>query len=47
METKEVRKSMSKGNQPGIEIVIPHVSEDHLEDAIKKVKKNIKEIEKK
>ena len=42
METKEVRKSMSKGNQPGIEIIIPHISEDNLEDAIKKVTKKYK-----
>ena len=42
METKEVRKSMSKGNQPGIQIIIPHISEDHLEDAIKKVTKKYK-----
>ena len=42
METKEVRKNMSKGNQPGIEIIIPHISEDNLEDAIKKVTKKFK-----
>jgi hypothetical protein len=42
METKEVRKSMSKGNQPGIEIIIPHISEDNLEDAIKTVTKKYK-----
>lgn len=42
METKEVLKSMSKGNQPGIEIIIPHISEDNLEDAIKKVTKKFK-----
>ena len=42
METKEVRKNMSKGNQPGIEIIIPHISEDNLEDAIKKVTRKFK-----
>lgn len=42
METKEVRKNMSKGNQPGIEIIIPHITEDNLEDAIKKVTKKFK-----
>lgn len=42
METKEVLKNMSKGNQPGIEIIIPHISEDNLEDAIKKVTRKFK-----
>ncbi len=42
METKEVRKNMSMGNQPGIEIIIPHISEDNLEDAVKKVTKKFK-----
>ena len=42
METKEVCKSKSKGKQSEIEIIIPHISEDNLEDAIKKVTKKYK-----
>ncbi|NJM80934.1 MAG: hypothetical protein HC854_17350 [Flavobacterium sp.] len=33
---------MSKGNQPGIEVFIPYVTEDNVEDAIKKVTKKYK-----
>jgi hypothetical protein len=40
--TKEVTKSMSKGLQPGIEIFIPKVSEDNLEEAIEEVTKPYK-----
>lgn len=42
LETKEVNAPMSRGNQPGIEIVIPYVTEDNVEDAIKKVTKKFK-----
>lgn len=42
LETKEINAPMSKGNQPGIEIVIPYVTEDNVEDAIKKVTKKFK-----
>lgn len=42
LETKEIRANMSKGNQPGIEVFIPYVTEDNLEDAIKKVTKKFK-----
>lgn len=41
-EIKEIRANMSKGNQPGIEVYIPYVTKDNLEDAVKKVTKKYK-----
>lgn len=40
--TTSVTKNMSLGMQPGIEIFIPNVSEDNVEDAIKEVTKPYK-----
>ncbi|WP_418264537.1 hypothetical protein [Flavobacterium faecale] len=40
--TIAVSQNMSKGMQPGIEIFIPNVSDEHLEDAIKEVTKPFK-----
>ncbi|WPR72182.1 hypothetical protein SLW70_03310 [Flavobacterium sp. NG2] len=40
--TMSVRKTMSQGTQPGIEIFIPKVSEDHIEDAIDEITKPYK-----
>ncbi|GIZ07970.1 hypothetical protein [Flavobacterium sp. UMI-01] len=37
-----VSQNMSKGMQPGIEIYIPNISDDHLEDAIKDITKPYK-----
>lgn len=42
LETKEVKIKMSKGTQTGIEIFIPSVSEDDVEDAIKDVTRKYK-----
>lgn len=42
LETKEVKIKMSKGTQTGIEIFIPSVSEDDVEDAIKDVTRKFK-----
>ncbi|NHN24451.1 hypothetical protein FIA58_002080 [Flavobacterium jejuense] len=42
LETKEVKIKMSKGTQTGIEIFIPSVSEDDVEDAIKEITKKYK-----
>ena len=42
LETHEVKIKMSKGTQTGIEIFIPSVSEDDVEDAIKEVTRKYK-----